>query len=171
MAEYREKMSRQHYEALQTKLNYLKGTRREEIAEALAEARSHGDLSENAEYDEARNEQARLESEIAQLEHTLENAEIITTLSDDIISTGSHVLLERAEFNGIAAKIEALTIVGRTEADYSKGKISDDSPIGAAALGKRVGDRFEVEAPVGLMNFTVLEISSSTDFSDTAPEE
>ena len=72
--EYREKMSQQHYDAEQQRLSYLKGTRRTEVADALAEARSHGDLSENAEYDEARNEQARLEDEIKKLEYTLEHA-------------------------------------------------------------------------------------------------
>lgn len=171
MAEYREKMSQRHYDALTAQLAFLKGTRREEIAEALAEARSHGDLSENAEYDEARNEQARLESEIAQLEHTLENAEIITTLSDDIVSAGSTVLLERAAFGSYPAKIERLKIVGRTEADYQKGKIADDSPIGSAVLGKRAGDRFEVEAPAGLMNFTVLEISSTDEFDNDTEDK
>ena len=157
--EYREKMSQQHYDAEQQRLSYLKGTRRTEVADALAEARSHGDLSENAEYDEARNEQARLEDEIKKLEYTLEHAEIISTLSSDTVSTGCGVILSRAEFNGQPQKIETLQIVGRSEADYDKHKISDDSPIGKAVLGKRVGDTFIVEAPFGIMTFTVLEIS------------
>ncbi len=164
MAEYKEKMSQQHFEEMQAKLAYLKGTRRDEIAAALAEARSHGDLSENAEYDEARNEQARLEAEIVQLAHTLENAEIIkvdTNEGADVIETGSYVKLRRDAFNGQPEKIESFQIVGRSEADYSKHKISDDSPIGAAAIGKRLNERFEVEAPIGFMNFTVLEISLS----------
>lgn len=168
--EYREKMSQQHYDAEQQRLSYLKGTRRTEVADALAEARSHGDLSENAEYDEARNEQARLEDEIKRLEYALEHAEIIQTISSDTVSTGSGVILSRAEFNGQPQKIETLQIVGRSEANYEQHKISDDSPIGRAVLGKRVGDTFIVEAPVGIMTFTVLEISSTGKF-DNVPED
>ncbi|MBQ8921233.1 MAG: transcription elongation factor GreA [Oscillospiraceae bacterium] len=166
MEEYREKMSQQHYDAEVQRLNYLKSTRRAEVIEALAEARSHGDLSENAEYDEARNEQARLEDEIQRLEYTLEHAEIIQTISSDTVSTGCGVILSRAEFNGQPQKIETLQIVGRSEADYEKHKISDDSPIGKAVLGKRVGDTFIVEAPVGIMTFTVLEISGTGVFEN-----
>ena len=117
MEEYREKMSQQHYDAEVQRLNYLKSTRRAEVIEALAEARSHGDLSENAEYDEARNEQARLEDEIQRLEYTLEHAEIIQTISSDTVSTGCGVILSRAEFNGQPQKFETLQIVGRSEAD------------------------------------------------------
>lgn len=159
--EYREKMSQQHYDALNEQLSYLKGTRRTQVADALAEARSHGDLSENAEYDEARNEQARLEAEIAQLEYTLEHAEIIQIISADTVSTGSVVTLCRSEFANQPQKYETLQIVGRSEADYDKHKISDDSPIGKAAIGKRVGDTFIVEAPAGILSYTVLEISNN----------
>ena len=159
--EYRDKMSLQHYEAEKQRLSYLKGTRRTEVADALAEARSHGDLSENAEYDEARNEQARLEDEIQRLEYTLEHAEIITEVSSDTVSTGCGVILSRAKFNGQPQKIETLQIVGRSEADYDTHKISDDSPIGKAVIGKHVGDTFIVEAPVGTMTLTVLEISTT----------
>ena len=82
------------------------------------------------------------------------------------VSTGCGVILSRAEFNGQPQKIETLQIVGRSEADYDKHKISDDSPIGKAVLGKRVGDTFIVEAPVGIMTFTVLEISSTGVFEN-----
>ncbi|MCQ2418032.1 MAG: transcription elongation factor GreA [Oscillospiraceae bacterium] len=167
--EYREKMSQQHFDAEKERLSYLKGTRRSEVADQLAEARSHGDLSENAEYDEARNEQARLEEEIKKLEYTLEHAEIVQSVSSDIVQTYSGVMLSRAEFNGQPQRIETLQIVGRSEADYEKHKISDDSPIGKAVLGKRVGDTFIVEAPIGIMTFTVLEISSTGTF-DNNPE-
>ena len=159
--EYREKMSQHQYDTLNQRLSVLKGERREQVAAAIAEARSHGDLSENAEYDEARNEQARLEAEIQQLEYTLEHAEIITVISADTVSTGCVVTLCRSEFQNQPQKYERLQIVGRSEADYDKHKISDDSPIGAAAIGKRLNERFEVEAPIGFMNFTVLEISLS----------
>jgi transcription elongation factor GreA len=165
MEAYREKMSQQHHDALRKELAYLSGERRAEVAAALAEARSHGDLSENAEYDEARNEQARLEDEISRLEYILEHAEIIQNISSDSVSTGCTVVLSRAAFNNQPQKIETLQIVGRSEADYEKHKISDDSPIGKAVLGKRVGETFIVEAPVGIMTFTVLEISSTGVFA------
>lgn len=158
MENYKEKMTQQHYDRLQKELAFLKGVRRDEVADALAEARSHGDLSENAEYDEARNEQARLEEEIKRLEYTLEHAEIIQNLSNDQVSTGCTVVLARAPIGDQPEKIETLHIVGRTEADYDLQKIADDSPIGKAVLGKRAGETFIVEAPIGIMSFTVLEI-------------
>lgn len=158
MEAYKEKMSQRHYDALQKELAYLSGVRRKQVADALAEARSHGDLSENAEYDEAMNEQARLEEEIANLEYTLEHAEIIQNLSTDVVSTGCTVMLERAAFGNQPQKLETLRIVGRTDADYEQQKIADDSPIGKAVLGKRVNESFIVEAPIGIMNFTVLDI-------------
>ena len=162
MAEHIEQMSQAHYDALEQHLAFLIGTRRREVAEQLAEARSYGDLSENAEYDEARNEQARLETEIAELEYTLAHAEIVQAVSVDEVGNGSVVTLKREAFGNFPEKIEELRIVGRTESDYSKGCISDESPIGKAALHKRVGDTFLVEAPIGNMTFTVLGISVDT---------
>ncbi|MCR5306755.1 MAG: transcription elongation factor GreA [Oscillospiraceae bacterium] len=167
MEAYREKMSQQHHDALRKELAYLSGERRAEVAAALAEARSHGDLSENAEYDEARNEQARLEDEISRLEYILEHAEIIQNISSDSVSTGCTVVLSRAAFNNQPQKIETLQIVGRSEADYNQHKIADDSPIGKAVLGKGVGDSFIVEAPVGIMTFTVLEINTDGELPGT----
>ena len=167
MEAYREKMSQQHFDALQKELADLTGVRRDEVAAALAEARSHGDLSENAEYDEARNEQARLEEEISRLEYILEHAEIIQNISSDSVSTGCTVVLSRAAFNGQPQKIETLQIVGRSEADYNQHKIADDSPIGKAVIGKGVGDTFIVEAPVGIMSFTVLEINNDGELPGT----
>ena len=163
MAERIEQMSQAHYDALQEQHAYLIGTRRREVAEQLAEARSYGDLSENAEYDEARNEQARLENEIAELEYTLAHAEIIQTVSVDEVGNGSVVTLKRDAFGNNPEKIETLKIVGRTESDYTKGWISDESPIGKAALHKRKGDAFIVEAPIGIMTFHVIDISMDTN--------
>lgn len=163
MADHMEQMSQAHYDALEQHLAFLIGTRRREVADQLAEARSYGDLSENAEYDEARNEQARLETEIAELEYTIAHAEIVQNISVDEVGNGSVVTLKREAFAGNPEKIETLKIVGRTESDYSKGWISDESPIGKAALHKRVGDAFVVEAPIGIMTFTVLEISEGTN--------
>ncbi|MBQ1538463.1 MAG: transcription elongation factor GreA [Ruminococcus sp.] len=142
---------------LEADLEYLVTVRRKEVAEKLKEARSFGDLSENAEYDEAKNEQAILEARIAELESIIENAVVVDddAISVDEISVGSVIKVRDIELD----EIESLQIVGSTESDPDNGKISDDSPIGKAALKKKVGDIFEVDAPVGILKFEVLEIS------------
>ncbi len=142
---------------LEEELDYLITVRRAEVAQKLKEARSFGDLSENAEYDEAKNEQAILESKIAELSMLIDNAVVVDDddISIDEISVGSIVKLRDLEFD----EIETLQIVGSTESDPDNGKISDDSPIGKASLKKKVGDVFEVEAPAGMLKFEVLEIS------------
>lgn len=142
---------------LEADLEYLVTVRRKEVAEKLKEARSFGDLSENAEYDEAKNEQAILEARIAELESIIENAVVVDddALSVDEIGVGSIIKIRDIELD----EIEDLQIVGSTESDPDNGKISDDSPIGKAALKKKVGDIFEVDAPVGVLKFEVLEIS------------
>lgn len=156
MAE-KKQMSREGYEQLEKELNYLITVRRAEVAQKLKEARSFGDLSENAEYDEAKNEQGILEATIAEMENTLANAEVV---DDDSISTnevgvGSTIEIKRLDNN----KIEKFKIVGTTEANPIEGKISDDSPIGKASIKKKVGDVFIVEAPVGELKFEVISIS------------
>lgn len=142
---------------LEADLDYLITVRRAEVAQKLKEARAFGDLSENAEYDEAKNEQAILESRIAELENIIENAVVVddTNISVDEIGVGSVVELRDLEFD----EIETLQIVGSTESDPDNGKISDESPIGKAALKKKVGDVFEVEAPAGIIKFEVLKIT------------
>ena len=142
---------------LEADLEYLVTVRRKEVAEKLKEARSFGDLSENAEYDEAKNEQAILEARIAELESIIENAVVVDddAISVDEISVGSVIKVRDIELD----EIESLQIVGSTESDPDSGKISDDSPIGKAALKKKVGDVFEVDAPIGILKFEVLEIS------------
>ena len=150
-------VSRAGYEKLQEEREYLVTVKRKEVAQKLKEARSFGDLSENAEYDEAKNEQAILESKINELELLIANAIVV---EDDEISTdesgvGSMIKSKDLEFD----EIETLQIVGSTESDPDNGKISDESPIGKAALRKKVGDIFEVEAPAGMLKFEVLEIS------------
>ena len=156
MAE-KKQMSREGYEKLEKELDYLITVRRAEVAQKLKEARSFGDLSENAEYDEAKNEQGILEATIAEMENTLANAEIV---DDDSISTnevgvGSTIEIKRVDKD----KTEKLKIVGTTEANPAEGKISDDSPIGKAAIKKKVGDVFTVEAPVGELQFEIISIS------------
>ncbi|MBQ4363290.1 MAG: transcription elongation factor GreA [Oscillospiraceae bacterium] len=150
-------VSKAGYDKLVEEKEYLVTVKRKEVAQKLKEARSFGDLSENAEYDEAKNEQAILESRINELEILISNA---TVVDDDEISVhevgvGSYVKLKDLEFD----EVETLQIVGSTESDPDNGKISDESPIGKAALRKKVGDIFEVEAPAGLIKFEVLDIT------------
>lgn len=150
-------VSRAGYEKLQEEREYLVTVRRKEVAQKLKEARSFGDLSENAEYDEAKNEQAILESKINELELLIANAIVVEDdeISTDEIGVGSIIKIKDLELN----EIENLQIVGTTESDPKNGKISDESPIGKAALRKKVGDVFEVEAPAGILKFEVMEIS------------
>lgn len=142
---------------LEAELEYLKTVRRKEVAEKLKEARSFGDLSENAEYDEAKNDQAILEAQIAELEHIVENSVVVDDLDIplDEVGIGSTVKLKDLDLD----EIETLKIVGSTESDPDNGKISDDSPIGKAALKKKIGETFEVEVPDGIIKFEVLEIT------------
>lgn len=148
-------VSKEGYKKLEEELNYLVTVRRSEVAEQLKEARSYGDLSENAEYDEAKNAQALLEARINELEMQIANAVIVEAANADEISIGSRVKLLDLETN----EMEELEIVGSTESDPDNGKISDESPIGKAALKKKIGDVFEVQAPIGVLKFEVVEIS------------
>ena len=145
------------YRELVEELNYLKLTRREEIKEQIAVARSFGDLSENAEYDEARNEQAKVEARILELDSLIENAIVIDESTQDFstVSLGSVVKLFDVEMD------EEITysIVGSNEADPLESKISDQSPIGRALMGKRAGDEVEVETPGGVIKFKVLDVN------------
>ncbi len=151
------KMSRDSYEKLIAELDDLKINKRKEVAERLKVARSYGDLSENAEYDEAKNEQAILEAHISELQYTIDNAEIVedSNISVDEVGMSSKITIKRLD-NG---KVETFTIVGTNHANVRDGKISDESPIGKAAMKKKVGDIFIVEAPAGELRFEVMEIS------------
>ena len=150
-------VSKAGYAKLQEDLEYLVTVRRSEVAQKLKEARSFGDLSENAEYDEAKNDQAILEARINELEYIIANANVVDDddISVDEIGVGSVIKLRDVELD----EIEELQIVGSTESDPDNGKISDESPIGKAALGKKVGEVFEVEAPMGTIKFEVIDIS------------
>ena len=147
-------VSKEGYKKLEEELNYLVTVKRSEVAEQLKEARSYGDLSENAEYDEAKNAQALLEARINELETQISNAVIVEAANADEISIGSKVKLLDLETN----EMEQLEIVGSTESDPDNAKISDESPIGKAALKKKIGDIFEVQAPIGVLKFEVVEI-------------
>ena len=151
------KMSRESYDKLVAELDDLKINKRKEVAERLKVARSYGDLSENAEYDEAKNEQAILEAHIQELQYTIDNAEIVDddSISVDEIGMSSKITIKRLD----TGKIETFTIVGTNHANVREGLISVESPIGKAAMKKRVGDIFIVEAPAGELKFEVVEIS------------
>ena len=144
------------YQKLVDEREYLIKTRREEVKNDIAVARSFGDLSENSEYDEARNEQAKVEARIKELESLLENAEIIdeATMDAGVVSLGSTVQVYDVEWD------EELTyeIVGSNEADALNHRISDQSPIGRALMGKHAGDSVEVQAPNGTLHFKVLHV-------------
>ena len=157
MAVKKIRMSAEGLKDLEKQLEYLKNVRRAEVAQKLKEARSFGDLSENAEYDAAKNEQAILEAAIVDVEMKINNAEVVSDsdLSTDEIGVGSYVKLKDLELD----EVMELQIVGSTEADPENNKISEDAPIGIAALKKKVGDILEVEAPIGVIRMEVLEIS------------
>ena len=145
------------YDLLVKELDYLKKEKREEIKEAIAVARSFGDLSENAEYDEARNDQAKTEARIAELEELIENALIVDEEAIDasVANIGSTVKVLDIEEK---EEIE-YSIVGSIEADPFENKISDQSPIGKALVGSRVGDVVTVEVPSGSISLKILEVS------------
>ena len=137
-------------------LDYLKNIKRVEVKEALAVARSFGDLSENSEYDEAKNEQAKVETRIGELEEILKNVVVINEneLSDDTVNMGMTVKVYDEEYD----EEDEYNIVGTNEADPLKNNISDQSPIGMALIGKKVGEIAEVDAPDGIIKLKILEI-------------
>lgn len=141
---------------LEAEVQELKVNRRKQVAEKIKEARAQGDLSENAEYDAAKEEQAEIEARIVQIEKLLKNVEVIDEDEVDLssISVGCKVRLFDVEFD---EEID-YAIVGSTEADPLHGKISNESPVGEALLGLKVGDTAEVDTPAGLLKFKVLEI-------------
>ena len=142
---------------MEEELEDLKTVRRKEVAEKIKEARGQGDLSENAEYDAAKEEQAEIEARIVVLEKMLRNAEVIDDeeVSSDIISIGSKVKIYDLEFE----EEEEYSIVGSAEADPMTGKISNESPVGKALLGHKLGDLVTVETPGGEAEIRILEIS------------
>ncbi len=142
---------------IEEQLEYLKTEKRKEVAEKIKEALSFGDLSENAEYDAAKNEQAEVEEKITKLENILKNATLIDEDMEatGIVSIGSKVKLYDKEFD----EEITYTIVGSTEANPAEYKISNESPVGRALLGKQAGDEVEVDAPQGTVSLKILEIT------------
>ena len=141
---------------MEQELKNLKTVRRKEVAEKIKEARGQGDLSENAEYDAAKEEQGEIESRIVQLENLLRNAEVIDedVLKMDVVNLGSKVTVLDVEFD---EEME-YTIVGSTEADPMNGRISNESPLGMALLGQKVGATVMADTPDGEVAFKILNI-------------
>ena len=151
------KMSQSGLDELKAELTYLQTVREKEVSEAIKEARSFGDLSENSEYDEAKTEQGKLYSKIAELKNLIENAEVIEKLE-----TVNHVVL-----GSVVSVIdledgsrETYQIVGSQEANPMQGRISDDSPFGRGLLGREVGDTAVVDAPAGQLHFKIVSVDN-----------
>ena len=147
-------LTEQGLEEIKKELDELKLVKRPEVINALKDARAQGDLSENAEYDAARNEQAIVESRIKELEAMVERAEIITNVNSDVVSIGSKVTLEYVDDD----ESEEYYIVGSSEADPFSNKISNESPIAQAILGLKVGEIVSVESPNGKYNVKIVAI-------------
>lgn len=158
MADKRVVLTEEGLKKLEEKLEYLKSVRRLEVAERLKAAIALGDLSENSEYDDAKNEQAFIEGEILTLEKQIRNSEIIKAdVSDankNVVHLGNTVVIKDMEYD----EDETYTIVGSTEADTMEGKISNESPVGAAILGKTVGTIVQVKVPAGVLEYKIMEI-------------
>lgn len=150
------KVTAEGLKALQEELEYLQTKKRVEVGEALKKARAFGDLSENSEYDDAKNEQALVEGRINELIAMVANAEIVESGSANkgIVEFGSTV---KVRHEGMK-KEYVYTIMGITEADPLNGKISNESPLGKALIGSKIGAKIKVEAPSGVIKYTVLDI-------------
>lgn len=145
-------LTKEGLDELKSELAELKDTKRIEIAKRIKNAREMGDLSENAEYHSAKEEQAFIEGRISELEEIVKHAKVSTGKSKDEVSVGAKVTVH------IDGDEEIFHLVGAPEADPTKGKISHESPLGAKLMGKKVGDKFEVEAPIGNLIYTILKI-------------
>jgi transcription elongation factor GreA len=147
------------YEKLKQEIEHLQSTKRREVAERIRVAREFGDIAENAEYDDAKNEQAMLEHRIMQLEERLLSARVITKkeISKDVVSVGSHVRVKNMD----AGKTVEYHIVGSAEANPTENKLSNESPVGKAIIGHKKGDVVEVTAPRGSLKFKILEIKAA----------
>jgi transcription elongation factor GreA len=147
------------YKKLKEEISYLSTEKRREVAERIKTAREFGDIAENAEYDDAKNEQALLEHRIAQLEERLRNARVITKkeISKDSVSIGSRVKLRDVD----AKETIEYRIVGSAEANPSENKLSNESPVGKAIIGRKKGETVEVTAPRGTLKFKIMDIQAA----------
>jgi transcription elongation factor GreA len=147
------------YEKLKQEIEYLSTDKRAEVAERIRIAREFGDIAENAEYDDAKNEQAMLEHRIAMLEERMRDARVIekSEITSDVVSIGTHVRLKDVDAN----ETVEYHIVGSAEANPAENKLSNESPVGKAIIGKKKGETVEVSAPRGAMKFKILEIKAA----------
>jgi transcription elongation factor GreA len=139
--------------ALEEELTHLKMVRRPEVADRIQQAKLDGDVSESGEYEDAKNEQAWVEGRIRTLEHMLQNSRIIEGTRSDVVSLGSHVSIK----DGHGEKLD-YTIVGPAEANPRQARISNESPVGKALMGKKKGDKVRVDTPGGVEEFTILKV-------------
>ncbi len=149
-----EYLTKEKYEELVKELDNLKKVKRKEVAESLEYAKSLGDLSENAEYQEAREWQANIEDRIAKLELILKSAEVVSSYHGDTAGIGSTVTIQKQG----ATVNKVFKIVGSEEADMSAGKLSNRSPIGAALMGKKKGQAFSCNTPNGIINYKIIDV-------------
>ncbi len=153
IGEKKEYLTQKKYDELSEELKHLKNEKRKEVAEALDYARGLGDLSENAEYHEARAQQGDVEERIANLEMILKNSTIVEDRASDHAMIGNTVTVEKSD-----GTKRTFMIVGSTESDMFAGKISNQSPIGSSVLGKKVGEKFSFNSPSGKMEYKVVDI-------------
>ena len=153
----RYRMSRERKEELEKELEYLQTVREKEVSEQIKEARSFGDLSENSEYDEAKTEQGKLYSKIAEIKDLIENAEIVEAAhSGSAVMMGSRVTVrEQSE-----EETETYEIVGSQEANPMQGRISDESPLGRSLMGHTRGDVVAFEAPMGVLHYEIVSVEN-----------
>jgi len=157
MAEIKEVLlTKEGLQKLEKELEYLKSVKREEIAERIKQAITYGDLSENSEYEDAKNEQAFIEGRILSLEKMLKNARLMEDedIRTDVVSLGSRITLREMK-TGREFKV---TLVSSAESRLKDGKISDESPVGRAVLGQEVGAEVEVEAPAGIIRYKIIKV-------------
>ena len=159
--ESRFKMSQERLDALKAELQYLETDKAKEVSEQIKEARSFGDLSENSEYDEAKTEQGKLYSKIAEIKNLIENAEIVDKMDTGAVKgtvTLGSVVKVRDLDEGCE---EQYTIVGSQEADPMSGRVSDDSPFGRGLYGHVAGDKIDVDAPAGVLHFEIISVENN----------
>jgi transcription elongation factor GreA len=148
-------ITREGLTKLQSELDHLLSIRRQEIADKIKRAREMGGTENNAEYEDAKNEQAFVEGRILMLENTVRNATVIESPAlPGVVEMGDKVLIQNQD-----GKIEQFTIVGSAEASPVEGKISNESPVGKALLGKKIGDEVEVKTPAGLLKLLIMDVS------------
>lgn len=146
-------LSQEKYDELKKELNELKTVKRKEIAESLEYAKSLGDLSENAEYQEARESQANMEERIAILEEIIKNAKILSANIKGVISLGANVVVKKSD-----GEEKKFLIVGSEESDILGNKISNESPLGSALFGKRAGDKVNISTPKGAVEYKIISV-------------